>query len=406
MRVAIAFTTKDRTDLSKRSIEPLLKAGVDVWWFDGSRTEAGQHLLADYPATKKFASVIGGPEIANVMALTCMLEADYDYVGICESDVLLADGWFEPTMELFARGTEAGLTVGAVSPRAYEDRVLIQCDGFAVMHNLGAGCVIYSREAARRVLALHRTPWTAENRIVFAQLSGLDIGRYWAFRASENFLTADWGWDRQLAFTGLCSLALTPSPVEMIGQIMPLAEQGLKLVTEPVEGLRDDRRFALFRDRLMAVFTTGLVLQRGGALLKDPGGSTTFFAHQLGMLGAEFTGEWRHQWSQAFGPHAWRAEGPASARVPVFGAVEFLLSGGEKGAKVQAIDTGSGYEIAPELPPADGQRIAQIVVPGLYSQRDVVLNVEAGAVFYGIRTDWPQLIDTGFRFDFSVLPPV
>lgn len=407
MKIAIAFTSKDKTELSKRSIEPLINSAVDVWWFDGSDTEQGKNLLADYPVHKKFANVNGGPEIANIMALTLMLEAGYDYLGICESDVLLPDNWLEPTMELFDRGAAAGLPVGAVSPRAYEDRILFQCDDYAVMHNLGAGCIVFSREAARRVLQYHRTPFTTENRVVFAQLAGIDIGRYWAFRASENFLTADWGWDRALAGTGLCSLALTPSPVEMIGQYPSLEEQGLRLVKEPVKILRDDKRLEVFKGRLNSVFRAELALSAGSVLLKDPSGGCTIFAHQVGLLGAGFEGSWRHQWSQAFGPHAWRAdEDGGRITIPAFGAIEILATGGKQGAVVRVRDTESGYEIAPLLGPEDGQRIPQLIIPGGFSQREVEVTCEPGAVFYGLRTVWPQVFDLTYKFDFSVLPPV
>lgn len=406
MKVAIAFTSKDRTELSKRSIEPLINSGADVWWFDGSNTSQGENLLADYPATKKFANVKGGPEIANIMALTLMLEAGYDYLGICESDVLLPDNWLEPTLNLFNIGDDVGLPVGAVSPRAYEDRVLFQCDDYAVMHNLGAGCVIFSREAARRVLQYHRTPWTLENRTVFAHLAGIDIGRYWAFRASENFLTADWGWDKALASTGLCSLALTPSPVQMIGQIPSLEEQGLKLVDTPVEGLCDAVRLETFKRRLGSLYQRDTALEAASILLRDPSGGVTVFAHQIPFLGGTFEGEWRHQWSQAFGPHAWRAEETSVVRIPAFGAVEILATGGKQGAVVRVCDTESGFEMAPQLPPEDGQRIPQLLIPGAFSQREVEVTCEPGAVFYGLRSVWPQAFDLTYQFNFHVLPSV
>lgn len=406
MRVAVGFLSKDRCELTKRTIEPLLQDGIDVWWFDGSRTAAGEALLADYPVHKKFANVRGGADAAIVCALTTMYKAGYDYIGLLENDVLLHQDWFGPTMALFERGRADGFPVGAVSPRAYEDRVLFQCDGYAVMHNLGAGCVIFARAAAEGILHHYRTGWTTENRSVFAQVAGVDIGRYWAFRAAEHFLTADWQFDRILASAGAASLALTPSPVEMIGQVPSLAEQGLALVERPVELLRNDKKLLTYRDNLHALCDERSLSMTNSALFKDPSGGLTAFAHQVGYLGAKYSDGWRLQWSQGFGPFAWRAEEAASVQLSALGSIEFLVSGGEKGAKVRAVDTESGYEISPELPPAGTHQLPQLLVPGLYSQRDVVLEVEPGAVFYGVRSNWPQMIDLMFGFDYNCLPPV
>ena len=129
-------------------------------------------------------------------------------------------------MELFQRGKQDGFNVGAVSARCYEDRILFQRDGYAVTHNLGAGMIMFTREAAELVLANYRTVWTTENRTLFAQLSGIDIGSYWAFRGNQNFLVADWNFDRVLAAHGLASLALTPNRATMLDQ--DIAPLGLK----------------------------------------------------------------------------------------------------------------------------------------------------------------------------------
>lgn len=405
--LAIGFLTKDRCQLTRRSIEPLLRKDIDVWWFDGSNTSKGEGLLADYPVHKKFANVRGGADAAIVCALTHMLDANYDYIGLCENDVLLADDWLEPTMDLFVKGAQDGLYVGAVSARCYDDRILFQSNGYAVMHNLGAGMVIFTRAAARTVLQFYRTSWTTENRLVFAQLAGHDIGCYWAFRASENFITADWGFDRALAGVGLCSLALTPARVQMIGQEPSLEEQGLRLVTEPVEALRDDRRLAAFAQRQTLIRLRDIHLAAATVMLKDPGGSVMVFAHQLGYLSSDIDlSAWRLKWSQAFGPFAFRADDTAQLKVTVSGPVDFLVSGGVSGAKVQIVDTESGFEISPMMPAEDGQQLPQLFVPGGLCQRELVLTCEPGAVFYGLRLALPQPIHLDYVFDYNNLPPV
>src|ERR1700681_2930885 len=171
-RVAIAFLTKDRVELTKQSIVPVCDAPVDIFFVDGSETPEGREFprkyclqekrleqLAERLGTVEFHDDIkGGADAAVAYALTKML-ADplYDYVGIVESDVLLEPRWFELTMALFE-----GYGVGAVSARSYRDRVLFQRDGYAVMHNLGYGMVIWSRKAATLALSHFRTCWTRE----------------------------------------------------------------------------------------------------------------------------------------------------------------------------------------------------------------------------------------------------
>ena len=261
-RVAIAFSTKDRAELSRRTVEPLLQPDkFDTFWMDGSDTEAGKAFTLEegHPVKEISHNVRGGADAAIVYSLTALLEQKetyqnwslksrssdpnykgervwkYDYVGLVENDVLLQGDWFERTMELFEQGGADGLKVGAVSARCYEDRILIQRPDYAVMHNIGAGMVIFTREAAELVLKYFRTGWTNVNRLLFSQLSGIDIGGYWAFRGGQHILTADWHFDAILAAHGLASLALTPSPVEMIGQTPSLAEQGLILADKPVD---------------------------------------------------------------------------------------------------------------------------------------------------------------------------
>ena len=267
-RVAIGFSTCDRVELSRQSIEPLLSAagGFDLHWIDGSKTTEGKELPRQYDGQYHMlhTDVRGGSGPAIVYALTMMLAAKsfapspgtvgsqqshrewqrgYDHIGLVENDVVLPHDWFDKTMALFEQGRRDGLDVGAVSARCYEDRILIQRPGYAICHNLGAGMIVFTREAAELVLQHYRTQWTTENRHTFAMLTRTDIGKYWAFRGQEHFLVADWRWDALLASHGFASLALTPSPVTMIGQVPPLEQQGLTIATGPVAERVDDKLF-------------------------------------------------------------------------------------------------------------------------------------------------------------------
>lgn len=399
--VAIAFSTKDRTELSCQSVLSLLRPDLfDLYWVDGSDTIAGQALPNDYlPYIQVRANVRGGADAAIVYGLTELLKNPrYDYVGLVENDVLLHPDWFGPTMALFQRGEAEGLHVGAVSARCYEDRILIQRDGYAVCHNLGAGMIIFTRRAAEIALSNFRTTFTSENRQTFGQLSGLDIGRWWAFRSGEHWLTADWGIEKTLAQCGLAALALTPSPVEMIGQVPSLAEQGLTLATQPVELLRNDQAFTQYRDTLQAIALHGIIAADETPWHQDAFGITTIFPHQLldmpnTLIDNEF---WSLQWCQGFGPFAYRSLGPgvsvgppwATLSFEAIGPVDILVSGAselgvERHPKIVSISDSTGFSCKP---PVSGPSILSIAVPSNnYTPRVVTIIADEGVVFYGLR---------------------
>lgn len=408
-KVGIAFSTKDRVELSRRTIEPLLQPDkFDLYWNDGSNLPEAQEYFQRpfWSKVKQRTRVTGGADAAIVFGLSQLLVYDYDYVGLVENDVLLHPDWFGPTMALFERAKAEELEAGAVSARSYEDRVLIQRDGYAVMHNLGAGMVIYTRKAAELILQHFRTSMTTENRRVFSQLTGMDIGRYWAFRTSENWLCADWGFDRVLAQHGLASLALTPACCEMIGQVPPLHEQGLKLVERPVELLRDEKRFKLYRENMDYIRLEQMCLGAIGERFFD-GANHTLFAHQFRSVGAYYNEHWRLKWVQGFGPFAFQSVEGATLDIQLFGHAGLLVSGGAKGGTVSITDE-TGYKFEPFVSPDPP---GQIPVTVLHFQsgmdyRRVTATFSPGMILYGATTREPQPHDPSWRFDYSVLPPV
>jgi hypothetical protein len=424
MKVAIGFLTKDCVALSSRSVVPLLQPDkFDLWMFDGSNTSEGRAFPVEtslragvHHGIRMHHDVRGGPDAAVVYALTHMLKgSDYTHVGLVESDVLLHPDWFGPTMALFERGEHDGLMVGAASARCYEDRILFQRDGYAVCHNLGWGMQIMTREAAGLALAYMRTSLTSENRRVFCQLSGSDIGRHWAFRYAEHPLCADWGNDRVLASHGLASLALVPSPVEMIGQVPPLHEQGLALATEPVELLRDDAAFDRYAYNMACIRRGYLKLDRRVELY-DPASSTyTIFPHQVAQFDGVYSGHWKLKFCQAFGPFVWQSDNSSheNAQMPemhvsLSGPVDLLVSGGEHGGEVEVEDTRSKYRIQPKLPPEGPvQSVVALNVPASVSYRQVRLTaLSPGVCFYGIRCREPQPRCDAKPFDWNDLPRV
>jgi hypothetical protein len=414
-RVAIAFSTKDRVELSRRTVEPLLQSDkFDLFWMDGSDTEEGRfcpHEVYEHTPiahTRIHVNVRGGADAAIVYSLTTLYDAGYDYIGLVENDVLLTDpNWFDRTMALFEQGDRDGLKVGAVSARCFEDRILIQRPDYAIMHNLGAGMVIFTREAAVLVLKYFRTGYTHANRLLFSQMSGVDIGGWWAFRGGQHILCADWSFDAVLAAHGLCSLALTPSPVEMIGQVPPLAEQGLALARGPVAERVNDEAFAYYQ-RLQLLVREGTLKPAWPGLFNDDGSATTIYPHQLPYVGGIYSGDWALKWMMGFGPFAWRAgEQRPSFTVPILGPCDLYVGGGPFGGKVQVVDTQSGFEATPNLQ-AEGSdtQILALNIPGSCGYRPIkVTMLSPGTTFYGIKVREHQPYNPTLRFDHSWLPP-
>jgi hypothetical protein len=414
-RVAIAFSTCDRVELSRQSIEPLLKHPFDLFWFDGSRTDEGKELPYKYgipPAGFLHMNVTGGSGAAIICALTTMLKHpnQYELVGLCENDVVLQGNWFNNTMELFRQGVADGLHVGAVTARCYIDRVLFQRPNYAVLHNAGAGFIIMTREAAELVLQTYRTIWTTENRQTFSLLAGIDIAKFWAFRGAEHFLVCDWRWDSLLARHGLASLALTPSPVTMIGQVPPLEQQGLTIATGPVEARIDDDAFKRYRTTLTDI-RNGNVKLPDTLFHRDTNGGYTIFAHQIGAIGGHYQGKWKLKDAPGFGPFGWIADSAQEdwdprIQIPVFGPCEILVSGGKEGGQVLIVDEQSGFNAKPILPrETDQGTIVSVNLPGNVAYRTIRINMlTPGMTFYAIRCQQEQPRVSGWKFDWNTLP--
>lgn len=401
-KTAIAFTSKNRVALTEQTLARVRDIpGLALFWLDGStEIDAVQYLIRNGATVDKLIpKATGGPDRAIVRALTEMLGSPvgYDYVGIVENDVLLDDGWFEPTMELFNYSRTEGLPVGAVSARAYHDRVLIQRDGYAVMHNVGAGHVMFSRNAAQIILNNFRTGWWPENRRVFAGLSGIDIAKFAAFGFEGSFITGDWSWDTILASHGFATVALTPSKASMIGQDIPLDQQGLRLVQDDVVERRDDAAFERFRDALHVIEDGSSVYPRSDFRMRNPGGIFVG-PHHIACYGAKLDGKWKCRWNQGLGPFAYEAAEDASVRIPLFGPCAIHVGGG----KVRVSDSATGFEQEIDLAGIDV--IASIPIPRDHQVGTVEVMLEPGAALCGVETTFEQLVRTNQTFDHSRLP--
>jgi hypothetical protein len=410
MKLAIAYSTKDEVENTKQTFERLCATTTtsQLFWCDGSVMDAGLKYFDDNRAATVYSErLLGGADAAIAWKLSLLLaeSENYTHIGLLENDVLLDEDWFEPTMALFEKGKADGLDVGAVSPRSYVDRVLVQRDGYAVMHNVGAGAVIFTREAAGIVLHTFRTGWWPNNVLLFAQLSGIDLRTYAAFRGNDQWCTSDWTWDAQLAAHGLASLALTPAKCRMIGQKILLEQQGLELTTQSGIGIllegHHEKPFTVYRDNL-AKIRAGTHKPAWNGMIHQSNGSQLFFPHQLEAINAQWQGNLELVWSQGFGPFAYRA-GPdgASLSALISGSCGFLAGGGLNGAQVTIMDNRSGFLASPKLPPVDQVTVS---VPGGPIPRRVTMRMDEGAIFYGLHTADAQIIDTSFRFSWDQLP--
>ncbi len=399
-KVGIAFSSKDRVELSERTIRPLLSDKFDLYWMDGSATREGKRFFRAYEKVpyERREELTGGSCRYIAYALTKLLALGYDYIGLVENDCLLDDDWFEPTMELF----EKDLPVGAVSARCYEDRILIQRDGYAVMHNLGAGMIIFKREAAQLILQQYRTGMTVENRKLFSLLSGIDIASYWAFRGSDHMLVADWQYDRMLAQRGMCSLALTPAKAT---QLEDIAAIGLTMAQGEVDERRDDKAFVRYQAFLSRPWQLS---QRPYDLLVHNSTSNVYFAHQMAFLGGQYAGDWRYKWSMGYGSFAWKAgDGAPTLDVPVFGPCELVISGGQEGGMAH-IEDESGFEAKPELFPEGEQgQVLRLTIPGSVNYRALrVTALTPGITLHGLICREAQPVFPDVKFDFNSLPPL
>ncbi len=401
-KLALAFSSKDRVELSRQSLVPILTSDFDrvvIHWYDGSQTEKGQAFLLEegHPVHSLCLNVTGGPDRAIVCALTDLLQhkANYDYIGLLENDVLLDPDWLEPTLALFDNPDR--LPVGAVSARSFTDRILVQRDKYAVMHNAGAGMIIFTREAAQIVLDNYRTGWWPENRAVFSQLSGLDIGKWGAFHSNEQMITADWSWDTILAAHGLATVALTPSKATMIGQEHTLEQQGLTLVESEVDDMRNNQAFETFRRNLLAVQRGELDLGKVDFHLRQQNNIMTF-PHHVARHAGGYRGKWRTRWMQAFGPFCYQAVDEGEFTVPVFGPVAFHVGGGE----ITIHDDATGYHHSVDLSGSD--QMVTIAIPRDKQYGVVTLTCRNGGCFLGMETTHlqPQRNDT--TFDYNTLP--
>jgi hypothetical protein len=217
-RVGFAFSSKERMELSLRSLASIdTDAGFDLIWADGSNSAEGKALpssvkLRNCNLVETHLDVRGGPDAAIRFSLNRLLALGYDYCGLIENDIEFQRGWFANLMDLFAKGQRDGIKVGAVTARTLETRILGQTPDYAVVWSAGAGMVLFTRLAAKIVLARYRNRTAKEVSAFYANAFNSDLKNVWELWTDkpDRWVGCDWGFDLELYRHGLATLGLVP----------------------------------------------------------------------------------------------------------------------------------------------------------------------------------------------------
>ena len=235
-KIGVSVRTMDRSEISAETIPALLaEKDIDVFWMDGSREKEGQAFAANryrnMPGLcEVHRSVTNGVIGSFIYGVKTLIENGYEYLCFMDGDVFLEPNWLEKTMELYDRGHKEGLNVGFVSPRCFEDRILVPRDGYAVMGNLGAGMTMMARDVFLK-LTEDESKCVLDNPSVkmsdikrhFMEATGVEYPVNW--RMKKDLLekevpkgayidwqqSCDWWWEVVLLKYGMVALAPTPS---------------------------------------------------------------------------------------------------------------------------------------------------------------------------------------------------
>lgn len=217
-KVGFVFTTKERIDYTLRSLRSIdTESGFDLIWVDGSETPEAKALprsakLCNCRLAEVHSGVKGGPDKAVRLGLRRLLELKYDYCGLLENDIELKAGWYAKLMELFQLGQEDGLRVGSVTVRTVDSRILMYRPRYAILWTMGAGMVLFTKEAARIILATYGLVYARKLSRFYNKRFQEDLKSVWEiWRDMPDLrITSDCSWAMHLYRYGLSSLGTLP----------------------------------------------------------------------------------------------------------------------------------------------------------------------------------------------------
>jgi hypothetical protein len=331
--VAVAYSTKDRVDLTLHTFPALLETNdIDIYWFDGSRTDTGKSLpLSFLRNTSRICevhhNVIGGPDSAIIYALQTLKDKGYEWVILVENDIMLHRGWLSSIISADELATADGFNVGAASCRIYKTRVLSVNDGYSLLFNSGAGIIALKSVGVHIILRNYRTTNSLELARHFQYLTGHDISKTWELPPLESnikHLSADWFFDLSLYMNGY----VVAAPVTTFAHnIDPGHEEFSQyLVREPYDHFGS----------LNNACSNGTSIRRPDlyAIKSLPSPVSNLPTLPIQFLRLSFgeadtgapisiSGNWKRKWIQAFGPFELFGDGNLSCTV--FGKARLLL---------------------------------------------------------------------------------
>jgi hypothetical protein len=218
-KVGFIFSSKERVDLSRRSLSSIdSDSGFDLIWLDGSTSEEARRLpesinLRKARLVEVHLDVTGGPDAAIKYGLHRLLALGYDYCGLIENDIEFVPGWFSRLMELFQAGEPNDRPVGAATTRTFVSRTLSAHSQYAKLWNVGAGMVLFTREATRVILRHYHPRRAKELSGYFQKTSNNDLTDIWELwkDRSDRLLGCDWGYSLELDRHGFSSLGTVPA---------------------------------------------------------------------------------------------------------------------------------------------------------------------------------------------------
>lgn len=227
-KIGFIFSTKDRVEFSKKTLEGIDVPGsnFDLIWVDGSDTKKGRLL----PEQTKFrhcnlAEIYYGMNAEYDKApisfgLKYLIQHNYDYCGFIENDIRFEKNWFIELMKLFNLGKEDNLEVGAATAKVWESRVLKYSHNYVTIWNLGAAMVLFTLKAAKIIYNKFycgdrlRYIYAAELHKFYSEKFGINIktNSWELFMHTKNrHLSHDWGYAMELSKHELSSLGTIPS---------------------------------------------------------------------------------------------------------------------------------------------------------------------------------------------------
>ncbi len=269
-RVGFVFSTKDRTELSERSLASVdLEGGFDLIWVDGSKTPEGKALpysvkLNNAILAEVHSGVTGGPDAAIRYGLNRLLELGYDYCGLIENDIEFKPGWFRSLMNLFHLGELDGIKVGGATARSIGSRVLLNRPNYSFTWNAGAGMLLLTKEAARLILLDYGNHRASEMAAFYRDKFGIDISGTWEMYMGleDRVHGCDWWFAPQLYEHGLACLSTVPSLASNMDIDLEAWLRTRYVGNDMRISIEDDRRFASVKSVLDRDVPAHLMLSR------------------------------------------------------------------------------------------------------------------------------------------------